>query len=386
MYRKHMRILALGLLLILLAGCGAQTEGTAKILMEEVTIASTNLKTAQAQIGDLQREHTTNASVLFAKKTIVRLQADDAQFVEHQVNIGQEVKAGDVLTVFRKRSDNIRLTEIKYELEELETSRTDGLDDRAEQMEELLERMEPYLEDAADGTMGPRSRQQLDTLYMEQEKLQLEQEQFLLRLKEQERKLKQERKKLQEAEEELILTAPVDGIVESVQYMTPGQSCDRGQSIVVLYDPSQLMLVADSGILGDLRMGQQVQLQYGRYDSTITVPGHVVAADNALPADLRTGKAYIALDAELEAAVLNSAQIASALQVSAQVKVTSLDVDLQDVLVVPRDAVQHDNYKAYVEIADGMSTSLRYVQTGPNDTKNIMILTGLDEGAVVINR
>ena len=34
MYRKHMRILALGLLLILLAGCGAQTEGTAKILME----------------------------------------------------------------------------------------------------------------------------------------------------------------------------------------------------------------------------------------------------------------------------------------------------------------------------------------------------------------
>ena len=54
MYRKHMRILALGLWLILLAGCGAQTEGTAKILMEEVTIASTNLKTAQAQIGDLQ--------------------------------------------------------------------------------------------------------------------------------------------------------------------------------------------------------------------------------------------------------------------------------------------------------------------------------------------
>ena len=385
MFRKQMRVLALGLLAVLLAGCGAQTVQEAKILHEGKQTLSSNLKTAQAQYGSLQREHMTNASVTFAKKTNVRLQADGAQFVEHMVTIGQKVEKGDVLTVFRKQGDNIRLTEIAYELEELETSRKDGLEDRAEQKEDLIKSMEPYLPNS-NGEYDVRSAQKLAVLNMQLEKMQLEQEQFLLRLQEQERKLKQERQKLLEAEEELILTAPVDGYVETVQYMTPGQSCARGQIVVVIHDPTKLMMVADAGILGDLRMGQEVTLQYGRYDSVMTMPGHVIAADNALPADLRSGKAYIVLDAELDPSVVDVAQIASALQVSAYVKVTSMDVDLENVLVVPRDAVQFDSYKAYVEVVDGASTSLRYVQAGSSDKENTMILTGLDEGTVVIER
>ena len=385
MCRKQVRTMALGLLVLLLSGCGAQTVEPAKILAEEVKITSNNLKTAQVQSGDLRREHTMSADVVHAKKTHVRLQADGAMFVEHKVNIGQEVKRGDVLSVFRKQGDNVRLTEIRYELEELDTSRQDGLEDRAEQMEELQEQIDLYLPDS-NGSNDVASNLQLEILEMQMEKLQLEQEQFLLRLDEQERLLKEERRKLLEAEEELIVTAPVDGIVETVQYMMPGRECSRGDVVVVLYDPTQLMLVADGGILGQFRMGQPVEIQAGRFNDVMTLPGHVVAADNVLPTDLRCGKSYIVLDGALSQEIISGAQIMSAMQISASVKVSSVEVDLRNVQIVPRDAVQYDNTKAYVELVDGTSTSLRYVQAGPNDKEKIMILAGLEQGDTVITK
>ena len=43
MCRKQVRTMALGLLVLLLSGCGAQTVEPAKILAEEVKITSNNL-------------------------------------------------------------------------------------------------------------------------------------------------------------------------------------------------------------------------------------------------------------------------------------------------------------------------------------------------------
>ena len=382
---KKMRAFALGVMLILLAGCSAQSAGEVKILTEDVKTGSQSLKSVTVQRGSLQREQTLSANVAFAKKTTVRLQADDAQFVEHLVNVGQEVKQGDVLSVFRKRGDNIRLTEIRYELEELETARKDGLEDRAELFEEMQESIDA-VKPNSHGYSNAQNELQLQILNMEMEKLQLEQEQFLLRLDEQERLLKEERKKLQQAEEELTVTAPVDGYVESVQYITPGQDCSRGQALVVLHDPAQIILVAENSLMGQLSMGQPVELRAGRYNSVMTVPGVVVSADNALPSELRNGKAYIALDIALDPSLANQVQLMSVVQNITTVKVNTTDMNLQDVLILPRDAVRYDNTKAYVEVINGTGTTLRYVNIGPTDRDNVMILGGLDEGDEVLNK
>ena len=92
------------------------------------------------------------------------------------------------------------------------------------------------------------------------------------------------------------------------------------------------------------------------------------------------------LDGALSQEIISGAQIMSAMQISASVKVSSVEVDLRNVQIVPRDAVQYDNTKAYVELVDGTSTSLRYVQAGPNDKENIMILAGLEQGDTVIDK
>lgn len=383
MFPKKMRAAALVLMLAALTGCGAQSAGQAKILEEEVKTTSANLKTAQAQVADLHREYSMSANVVYAKKYVVRLQADDAQFVEHMVNVGQEVKAGDVISVFRKQGDNIRLTAISLELDELDAEREDGLADRAEQMEALQERIDDKEPDA-NGYISARGSMELQIMQMEMEKLRLEQEQFLLRLDERERLLKAERSKLKQAEEDLVVTAPVDGFVSSLQYMTPGKACSRGQQLMVINDPAQVMLVAEAGVLGQFRMGQPVTIQYGRGNAAISVKGHVVASDNVLPTEFRTGKAYIMIDESLSSQLIDGAQIMSALQVSASARVTSVEMELQNVLLVPRDAVQFDNSKPYTELVEGTGSVMRYVQAGPNDGENIMILAGLDEGETVI--
>ena len=135
MFRKKECLAALLAGFMLLTGCTAQTTGQAKLLQEEVKTTSANLKTVQVTRGTLQREFSMNANVVFPDREVVRLQADEAQYVEHQVIVGQEVKKGDVIAVFRKQTDDIRLTAIELELEQLEAQRQDGLDDRAEQME-----------------------------------------------------------------------------------------------------------------------------------------------------------------------------------------------------------------------------------------------------------
>ena len=68
------------------------------------------------------------------------------------------------------------------------------------------------------------------------------------------------------------------------------------------------------------------------------------------------------------------------------VQVYAMNMYIEDVLLLPRNAVQYDGGKAYVEVVSGAGTSVRYVITGPNDGENIMILAGLEEGTAVLEK
>lgn len=372
MYRKRYAVPAL-LMALVLTGCAAQTASQPKLLQEEVKTASANLKVVPVQKGDLQREFSSQVNVAYADTTTVRLQADDALYVEHTVNNGDKVQAGDVIAIFRKRSDDVRLTAIALELKELEAQREDGLKDRAEQMEDLMELMEDVAPDM-NGYNDARSNAQLHIYALEMKKMQLEQEQFLLQLAEQERKLKKERQELKEAEEDLTVTAPVDGVIDSIAYMIPGSQCVRGQAVATIRNPESVMMVAATGTLGEFRVGQEVSVSYGRRNARLSTTGRVVAADNLLDETHKMGYSVIKLNEDIPVDQLGNSNA------------TALRMDVKDVLILPRDAVQHEGGRSYVEVVTGTTASVRYVLSGLSDGDNVMILAGLEENTSVIDK
>ena len=126
--------LAAALLALLLAGtltaCAGGEAAQGPLLLTAAGEQAANERTVRVERGTLVQEFRASASVQSVREVTVYLEAEDAQFVEHRVQNGQRVEEGDVLSVFRKRSDNVRLAEIEVELQGLAAEREDGLYDR----------------------------------------------------------------------------------------------------------------------------------------------------------------------------------------------------------------------------------------------------------------
>lgn len=366
MCSKICRMLTFMTLLLMLTGCAAQSFGEAKLLTDGVTQTGSGEKYAVVTRGTLDKEFTVPADVSYVRKTVVRLEAEQAQYVETCVSNGQTVQAGETLAVFSSAGDEVRLLAIEQELEMLELDTQDALADLEKQREELLELHEEV--EGENGYSGYRDRVTAQVLDQKLEKLEMQRQQILLRAQEEERLLNQEKQELNREKAECIVTAPVDGVVGQVQYFRAGEECTRGQAVVMLYDPDEYLLIAGDGLMGTLRVGQSVQVEYGRQNDRKMAAGTVVAADNALPADLKNGQAAVRVLDDVDPETLVS------------VKIHALQMNAEKLLILPRDAVRYESGKAYVELlVDGAPTK-RYVQTGPGDGENISVISGLEEG------
>lgn len=357
---------------VLLGGAGCASPGKEEALLWEASAGTAaNDVTCDVERGTLMREFSASATVTYARQVTVYLETDEAQYVEHTVVNGQQVKKGDVLAVFRKKTDNVRLKEIELSLWALETERTDGLYDRDKADEELQEQLYE-LEILPDDQKTYRVYVEQQVLLQKLERSRVEREQFQLRIDERKRALEEERAQIWENEAGLTVTAPMDGVVANVQYLSSGVTCYRGQPLLRLYDPESVLLTAGAGILGDFRVGQRVNIEYGRSNDRRTTTGVVVAADGLLPAALRGSGAAIALDEALNGDDLLNPTV------------TSVEIELKDVLLVPRTAVTNESGGQYVYIDQDGSPRKRYVQVGPSDLQHTAILDGLQEGQPIV--
>lgn len=370
MCSRRTRLAALLLALACVAGCAAQSSGEAKLLTDGQAGAPSNVRTAELNTGSLYKEFTMSAEVSYVRKTVVRLEQDGAQYVETCVSAGQTVQAGDVLAVFRGQGDELRLTAIAQELARLETETQDALYDLDKQREQLLEQRE-QVAGTPDGYSTYRDSVSCQVIDMQLERLELQRQQIELRAAERERALKAERRELQSAGTRIEIVAPEDGVVGQVQYLTAGAQCARGQAVVTLYDPDEFLLMAGEGLTGALRVGQRVEVEYGRFNQRTRLAGTVVAADSALSERYRTGLSAVRLDEPIDPQLLLS------------VTVYSAQLSLDGVPVLPRSAVLYDGGMPYVNLVQDGAVSRRNVLIGPNDGTSIMVLAGLDPGMPV---
>lgn len=370
MCRRKMRFVALTLALACLAGCAAQVPQEAKLLAEGQEGTPSNVRTDSLTTGTLYKEFSMSAEVAYVRKTVVRLDVDGAQYVETRVSSGQAVQAGDVLAVFRGQGDALRLTEIAQELDRLKTETQDELYDLEKEKERLFEQR-GEVEVSPDGYSTYREKVARQVIDMRLERLELQRQQAELRAAERERALRAERSELQRTGTSIEVAAPVDGVVGQVQYLTVGAQYARGQTVVTLYDPDAFLLMVGEGLTGALRMGQRVEVEYGRFNQRARLTGTVVAADLALSARYRTGLSAVQLDEPV-----NPQQLLNATVYSAQLQ-------LDDVPILPRSAVLYDNGTPYVNLVQEGAVGKRIVLTGPNDGSSVMILAGLDPDEAV---
>ena len=282
MCSKRRLLAALLLALACVAGCTAQSSGEAKLLTDGQAGAPSNVRTAELATGSLYKEFSMSAEVSYVRRTVARLDQDGAQYVETCVSAGQTVQAGDVLAVFRGQGDELRLTAIAQELARLETETQDALYDLDKQREQLLEQR-AQVSGTPDGFSTYRDSVSREVIDMQLERLELQRQQIELRAAERERALKAERGELQSAGTRIEIVAPEDGVVGQVQYLTAGAQYPRGQAVITLYDPDEFLLLVGEGLTGALRVGQRVEVEYGRFNQRTRLAGTVVAADSALP-------------------------------------------------------------------------------------------------------
>lgn len=160
-------------------------------------------------------------------------------------------------------------------------------------------------------------------------------------------------------------------MVGQVQYLTAGAQYARGQAVVTLCDPDEFLLMAGEGLTGALRVGQRVEVEYGRFNQRTRLAGTVVVADSALSERYRTGLSAVRLDEPIDPQLLLS------------VTVYSAQLSLDGVPVLPRSAVLYDGGTPYVNLVQDGAVSRRNVLIGPNDGTSIMVLAGLDPGVPV---
>lgn len=373
--RRAMRLAAVLLAALLAAGaltaCAGEEAAQGPLLLTAAGEQAANERTVRVERGTLVQEFRASASVQSVREVTVYLEAEDAQFVEHRVQNGQRVEAGDVLSVFRKRSDNVRLAEIEVELQGLAAEREDGLYDRDKADEDLREQLYE-LEILPSDEKTYRVYVQGQVLQAQLARSALEREQFLLRLEERERKLNAEREEILAGERDLTVTAPVSGVVTGLQTLSPGENCEAGRALLRVYDPERYLLRAGEGILGELRVGQAVTIEYGPADERKTAPGVVVSAQSLLPPDLDAGGAAVAVQEDIPAADLVNPSVVS------QEKL------LEDALLLPRTAVGSENGQSYVLLRKDGSPRKRFVQVGPQSNDQVVILDGVTEGQEVV--
>lgn len=169
-----------------------------------------------------------------------------------------------------------------------------------------------------------------------------------------------------------VLTAPINGIVTSMEKIKPGDTVEANKEIITITSPEGFYLYyqvvekdismikkgmkADVTYDGKKYEGQVVKTQEDSSDE-LDMKGALLISINNLPSDARLGGV-------------------------AELVITT--ESRKNAIVIPKKALRNFNNNKVVQILDGESKKQVDVKTGLETTDEVEILSGLDEGQNVI--
>lgn len=364
MSRIDMRRLAAFLLAVLLMGASAEAQETEQqdiIDASQLTPQQINYKTTEVIAGSFVKEATSSASEYYPLTYDVQFGQSNAKFVEFTVKRGETVKAGDVLARFYITGSDVAFTRMEKNLTRTKEETEKGISTR----EEAISRQRAQIAAMADGYEKEKALLALRKLETELEKYIHSQNYSIAN-----QTKAYEEEKARRANN--VLISPVDGVVTEMAYKKADDAVSASETLVTISSEEVLLLrVKNDG--GSLRYNMPVVVKSGNNKQQVILSGRVVAADDVIPEQERTGYAFIELDPyDTEEIRLRA------------LKVTVNTIQLDNVTLVKRTAATLEAGKYYVtKLKDGM-VQKRYIKFGMSNTEYTWAMTGVEAGETLI--
>jgi len=359
---KAEKLLAALLSVLFFLSPGAKASEQQDIIdAAQLTPQQINYRTTAVERGCFVKQTNASASEYYPLTYNIRFDQGNAKFIEYTVKRGDVVKAGDVLARFTITGSDVEFTRMELNLQRTEEDTEKG----------ILERQQAIRKKRAE-ISAEKDPYQKEMLELALRKLEIELERFEYRQQysiEQQRKAYEKEKTRRETN---VLISPVDGIVTELNYKKVDDAVSTSETLVVISSEEILLLRAKNDS-GGLRYNMPVKVLIGNNKNQVTLTGRIVAADDAIPEEERTGYAFIELDPyDKENQKIRSP------------KIVAESIRLDDVLMIQRTAMTLEAGKYFVtKLTDGM-VQKRYIEAAINNTQSVWVLSGVEEGETLI--
>lgn len=188
--------------------------------------------------------------------------------------------------------------------------------------------------------------------------------------------------KLTKMRDNAIIVAEYDGVVNQCSYSQVGSNVKYGDMLCVLSVPDSIYVYNSEGAGKNLRFGMDVDLKINDID----YKGVVIAAPDTAPEDAsKDATKYCAVklsDSDLDR-LINENDGVTAVD-AGWATIYAITTRRVNVLAVPESAVKQESSKYYCSILQGEEKYDMPVEVGATAGGYVEILSGLNEGDVVI--
>lgn len=356
-YKKAAAVI-LSAVLLMTGGCskaGIKTAGLADA--ELIADKTTTYRTTQAEISDLVRNVSATVEPVYIHRSTVTTGRDKLILENMEVKRGDIVARGDVLAVFSGTGSPAEIKQLELELDYALKAYEDSCAAMVSSIE-AAERMPA--EDIYDKSIKELNIEKQRASY---ELYKLNTEKYLDSLRE----------RIGKAEESVgrhYIYAPFDGIVRSVESISPGIELDPGIPLMTLSRADSLVLYSNTAV--DLYMyNKQVDISVKSGDDIATTTGRVVSSSRLVPGYFGT---FVYIKPE------NPAVIGSATEAKAFCDY----VLMEDAIIIPRSGVDSDKGRSFVTILDGNTVRKRYITAGPQISGETVVFQGVNPGDLIV--
>jgi len=355
--KKIAKLLGFGALALFLGGSSLMSQ-------EEMNAQQFNYNTITVSQGDLRLDASVGANIYYNRSVPVLYHGDGAHFVEYLTEEDVIVAQGDTFARLTIDGSRVDVTDLEYQLINLQSEHALGLVQLQEELDALLEVYAELDEDDDEEFI-------IAGLQVERKRLEMEQYDYQMTYEEQLLQAQIDRTNAVFADTDILV--PIDGVVRDVaNSIRSGDYVAGGTQLGIVYDDTSYILrVADES--GQFRYNARVTVTYGPSENRRTVTGRVVSSNNIMPEGVDSfSMSYIQLDEPVPAEEMKTPSI------------TMEKVNISGSIVVTRRAIRQENGENYVLILDGDTVRKRFVVLGAYTASEAVILQGLEEGQQLI--
>ena len=336
-----------------LIGCGKK-EKEEVISSELIDEENITVGTSKVESGKFVNTVTVSAEKIYGKTAELAFPFNEVELEAVYVRTGDTVKKGDLVA------------KLKVPTQEQLDNYAKRIQEERDLNQSVLNSFDARIQEK-NAEISAAGGAQREAYQAELSRLQIEKEQYIYTMNKTIQEMEAEYEKLRNINGQERLYAPFDGIVQSASEAAEGDTIDSGYTIATIYSADEILFSFKND--RNFRYGMEVTIEAGVAEERQTFKGKVVAADNIMFDDYKTGKAYVAPTEEFNAKNLQN------------IYITGEIMYLDNVLTADQLSVmeeQQEKYGVSIEMEDG--AKYRHISLGALGDGKAWILQGVEEG------